>query len=269
MVGTSPALREGALMAGEGQSTGTLLWKPGRRSLWSRKRRRALTSLAVVMCLIAGIAIAFKLYSQRVPNNVVRDASNYQWQVLTPTEDFNAATSDPPRVLYDVAGPENPIFKKLTLLPSETLTRALIVENDIAADPRKIDVYASVTDIFVCRPNLPGETTTDAICLNTQRSDTRPAEQSNVLVRPIDPDWTRFVNFFTFAGIGCTGTALQLRNRGTDCIVHTVEPGTESPAKKLTVAEADDGDQTRFKGWAMSITFLFQAKPYPKEATVV
>lgn len=50
------------------------------RGFWTKRRRTAM-SMVAVMALLAGIALAYKLFEQEVPNNVVRDASNFDFVI--------------------------------------------------------------------------------------------------------------------------------------------------------------------------------------------
>lgn len=269
---TSLAVRGGA----PGTATDmppTLEWGSGRRSFWSRRRQRTLVSIITVMALIAGLAVAFKLYSQRVPNNVVRDASNYLFDVLTPRIDIGDGDTIPDD-LYQTAGFDNPIFKRLRLYPGDSKVRYVKIDNTKDPNLRNIDVLVRVSDVFVCRPQLPGETVRDTPCLDADPADGNSNDPGHavVLVRKTDPRWNTFLSFIQVAmGSACTGTLAQpspletcttplIANLGADMV---------SGVQSFTATELDVGDQSAYKGWLAAVTFLFQARTKGRPSSAI
>lgn len=51
------------------------------RGFWTQRKRTS-SSLLCILALISSIAVAFKLFEQDVPNNIVRDASTFDYVIL-------------------------------------------------------------------------------------------------------------------------------------------------------------------------------------------
>ena len=56
-------------------------WSNDGRGFWTRRRRSAI-SLITVLTLIAGAAIAYKMFDKDIPNNIAKDASTFDYEVF-------------------------------------------------------------------------------------------------------------------------------------------------------------------------------------------
>lgn len=65
----------------------SVAWGPDSRGFWTQ-RKRSMVSLLTVFSMIAGVAAAFKMFENTVPNNVVRDASTFQYEVWKQDTEF-------------------------------------------------------------------------------------------------------------------------------------------------------------------------------------
>jgi hypothetical protein len=153
-------------------------------------------SLLAIMALVAGIALAFKLFEQQVPNNVVRDASNFDFVV----EVFRAPPGGgAPSWLQAGPPPLEPIFNEfdpvtgdpVSQFPGDTRDQSVRIRN--TNNPSKAAsffMYVDQTSIVVrdCQPNPA-----PSFPLN------QPTCGSANIVPALSADWTTFVNFWTLS----------------------------------------------------------------------
>lgn len=235
-----------------------------RPSFWT-KRKKSATGLIATVALIAGIAIAFKLFDQTVPNNTVRDASSFNFDITKQDTLYGDATFIPATAV-------NPIFRTdpggPDMYPGDTRTVSVRVKNTNAAPAKDATFYVYVNNITV-----------------QDRSTGTP-----VTIASTDPRWSRFVTFFNLkvdkekvltSALGdvtvesgsyataCTGGLREI-TKNSACDLGTVrKPGSKDIAGNATdirnyrfaVSEADDGtDQSAFKGWQITFELTFQAR---------
>lgn len=237
-----------------------------RNGFWTRRRKTA-TSMLTVLGLIAGIAIAFKLFDRTVPNNVVRDASTFNYEIekrdaLLNESAFVAASGTNPIFNTSPTGPD--------MYPGDIRSVDVRLRNTNTAPAKDASFEVFIQDIVV-----------------RDRSTGTP-----VTILTTDPRWGRFVSFWTFSvdkqlvlssaagdvttsqpvdrySQACTGglreitknspcSLGQIRAAGSKSLLN--EP-TDQRLYRFKLAEADDGtDQSAFKGWEVQLSLVFQAR---------
>lgn len=240
-------------------------WGVDRRSFWT-KRRKSITSLVATMALMLGIAVAYKLFDQTVPNNVVRDASTFDYLVLKQDALLNETTFTP-------ATTTNPIFFTSAtgpdMYPGDTRTVDVQIQNQNVPE-RDATFYVYIDNIKVF-----------------DRSSGTP-----VAIASSDARWGRFVSWWTFAvdkqlilsgalgditnqepgvryGNACSGGLREI-TKNSPCELGNVngagsetllEEPTDERLYKFKVSESDDGtDQSAFKAWEVSFDLVFNAR---------
>lgn len=270
-------------------------WRSKGRGFWT-KRKKSATSLLTVLALLAGIAVAFKLFDREVPNNVVRDAAVFDFDIFKMEEAFG----DEEFVEVDTApnGPNpNRIFgwngDTVVQYPGDTRSVEVKLQNtNIPARDASFLVYISRIVVRQCHDPDPDT----GVCANI------------TTVPDTDPRWTRFVNFWTLeverqkvlvvdgqeiqeddhsgqnllepdgnpddSGMrqyetACDGTLREI-NQAAPCDLGLIRAAGERDllGEQLDVryynfnmTEIDDGsDQSEFKGWRIIFDFVFQAR---------
>jgi hypothetical protein len=236
-----------------------------RRSFWT-KRRKSVTSLVATLALMLGIAVAYKLFDQTVPNNVVRDASSFDYLVLKMDPLLNETTFTP-------ATTTNPIFFTSAtgpdMYPGDTRTVDVKIENNNVPE-RDATFYVYIDNVRVF-----------------DRSSGTP-----VAIASTDARWGRFVSWWTFSvdkqlivssvmgdvtseepmvryGEACSGGLREI-TKNSPCELGNVnaagsqtllEEPTDERLYEFNVSEADDGtDQSAFKAWEVSFDLIFSAR---------
>lgn len=166
-------------------------WSEQSRGFWT-KRKKTAASLLAVLSLIAGIALAYKLFDQTVPNNVVRDASNFDFVV----EVYRAPVGGGAQTWLQ-AGPTplEPIFNEfdpttgapVSQFPGDTRDQAVRIRNTNVAPAKDASflMYVDPLSIVVedCTVSLVDPNTCSA----------------QAVVPTVDPRWTTFVNYWTLS----------------------------------------------------------------------
>lgn len=269
-----------------------LAWGRNRRGFWTKRRKSGL-SMLLVLSLVAGIAVAFKLYNQRVPNNVVRDASNFQFDIWKKETTLigkpGFAQPQPMETVYVEAGapPKSAIFKSFFIDPLDNQekpfqtfpgdSRTVLVAIDNRQNPvqRALKVFINVDEIVICRPARSGEGNS-ARCLGA----TGPGSPVEETVG--SADYKRFLSYWTLDAGGCTNKldSADFRRGSLVCQLGTVKADTvngkpsvdqvtDSEAFKFVLSEADDGDQTAYKGWSVLFQVVFRVSPFQEAAALV
>ncbi len=256
-----------------------------RREFWTQ-RKKAATSLLSVMALVAGIAVAFKLFDQTVPNNVVRDASTFAFELLKMEEavgDTDFVPAEPGSPIFVDAGPDGDQF------PGDTRTVDVRIRNtNLPARNASFQMHIPPSDIEVwgCR--------TGSTPLPVNPDGTCPAgatEASATAIDPLGPAATarsRFLAFWTLEveveqvlvvngqdvhhttyTTTCEG-AVRLFPANAPCELRSVKAaGSETLTTQPTdernyrfhLEEIDDGtDQSAFKGWFLNFPMIFSAR---------
>ena len=97
-------------------------WEQDSRGFWTQRKRSA-TSLAAVLALLAGLAVGFKLFDRGVPNNVVRDASLFEFEVWKRDSDLGETS-------YSNTADDTPIFEPgVNNFPGDTRTVDVKIAN--------------------------------------------------------------------------------------------------------------------------------------------
>jgi hypothetical protein len=274
-------------------------WFPqDRRGFWTKRKRTALSMFAI-LSLLAGIAMAFKMFDQLIPNNVVRDASNFDFVI----EVFR--TSDTSWHLAGAPPAGQPIFEDPApggQFPGDTLTADVRIRNTNTAPARDATFFVYVDPASIVVTSCTGPITPAGFC------------QSRPPVSPSDPNYTKFLNAWTLSvdkekvltALGdpadvnendhsvftdpvdpadhdrsgfsqqdqvCSGGLKQISklapcNLGTARSAGSTELGqsgtlqpTDTRWYQMSMKETDDGsDQSLFKGWRVIFTLVFQAR---------
>ena len=281
-------------------------WSHHSRGFWT-KRKRSATSLLTVLALIAGIAVAFKLFDQRVPNNVVRDASVFDYVVYRVDDSGPVA-----------AGPGEPIFVNpgpggVGMYPGDTRTVPVQIENTNTSPAKDASFQLHIEDIAVygcldaAGNPLGALANGDCPTGATTATPTFVTGDPNINQNSANA-WNRFVNFFTLSvdkkdiyfqpesntdlfhdpdpafgtdfSEACSGGLREI-TKAAPCelgMVRKVDSTdlngdrTDIRDYSFSVTEADDGsDQSIFKGWLVEWTFVFNARlpALPESGTVV
>lgn len=274
-------------------------WTQDRRGFWTKRKKTAMSLLAV-MALIAGIALAFKLFDQIVPNNVVRDASAFDFQVDVFRSPAGGGT---PQWLKAGPPPDEPIFNALNPSTGEPVSQfpgdsreqlvRIVNKNQLPKKDASFFVHVDQTSIVVM------DCTIDPLAPNTC---------SAAAVVPVgDPNRATFLNFWTLSifkekvlstafgnpveanendhALGtssdhddasfnqyeqvCEGKLTDIKPASQCYLGEALEAGSEDalgqPADtrwyRFRMTEDDPGtDQSAFKGWTLTWTFVFQAR---------
>jgi len=266
------------------------------RGFWT-KRKRTATSLIAVMGLVAGIAVAYKLFERSVPNNVVRDASNFSYDLEA--KDLAAGET----AFRPVTGTGDSVIFRQTLATGNcgpTSTSADCNVDTYPGDSRR-------TDVIIKNTQQPAHKASWAVYV--ENSPTNPiqvhsydkATNTYTSVPTTSPDYSRYLSFWKMkvdkqtlfnvpqAGMyendpandasyapACTSSGLKELSKQNPCNLGTIEGagkaglalGPAFPARSLDdrqyrfhMEEADDGtDQSKFQGWRVVFTLVFAAK---------
>lgn len=277
-------------------------WTQDRRGFWTKRKKTAM-SLFAVMALIAGIALAFKLFDQVVPNNVVRDASSFDFQVDVFRSPSGGGT---PQWLKAGPPPDEPIFNALNPSTSEPISTfpgdsrqqlaRIVNKNQLPKKDASFFVHVDPLSIVVM------DCTVDPLAPNTC--------SASAPVGALDPNRQTFLNFWTLKvekekvlregffesdvnendhglqsgapGSGdhdrarsnqyeevCEGKLTDIKPASQCYLGEALAAGskdllnqpTDTRWYRFTMTEDDPGtDQSAFKGWTITWTFVFQAR---------
>lgn len=128
-----------------------IAWDQDSRGFWTKRKKSAL-GLVLVLSIVAGIAVAFKLFDQTIPNNVVRDAASFSFEVWKKDD----LAGDP--AFLNTAGCANcapvygptPVFvssKQVSPSPSPTPAAAPEPINTYPGDVRSVTVKLYNTNL--------------------------------------------------------------------------------------------------------------------------
>lgn len=254
----------------------------GRRGFWTRRRRTA-TSLLAVVGLIAGIAVAYKLFDQTVPNNIVRDASKFDFQVHVQRSPAQCTQTVPNDTQWCVAGPSNAIYRAgIDQFPGDSRTEQVRIRNTNSTPARdaSFEMYVNQSTITVRGCVTPSPVT--GVCTSTP------------VIPNTDPNWSTFVNYWTLEvtkeryinlpidefpdGRGdssayvpaCEGllTAISSQSPCKLGLVRAAGTSSDLTEERLdqryyeyVLTEDDPGvDQSAYKGWTISFDFVYNAR---------
>lgn len=257
-----------------------------RPSFWSKRKKTGL-SLLSILALVAGIAIAFKLFDRAVPNNVVRDAAVFNFEIYKQEAalgdtDWVLARVDP--ASRRVFGMSSAVPSPVDLYPGDTRSVDVKLENMNEQPARDATFYVYVTNVRV--RSCLGLTETGE-CTGVQWVDatTGPGQ--------------RFVSFWNFevdreqilvaAGqefrdgsftTTCSGSIREFTAANPCDLGRIKAAGTtndfdqrlDERLYEFKVEEIDDGtDQSEFKGWEVFFNLVFQARvpAVPDSVTLV
>lgn len=261
-------------------------WDQGSRGFWT-KRKKSATSLLAVLSLIAGIAVAFKLFDREIPNNVVRDASKFDFQVHVQRSAANCTNTVPNDTGWCVASGADPIYQAgIDSYPGDTRTQAVRIRN-VNVQPSKdasFVMYIDPLSIVVNGCTAPDPTS--GVCATTP------------VIATTDPNYNKFVQFFTLTvdkeivadvllgevneqdyvpsrySLACTGGLKEITKQ-SPCKLGTIRKAgstgvdggrTDQRRYNFKINEKDDGqDQSPFKGWTVTFATSFAAR-VPAEA---
>ena len=260
-------------------------------------RRKRAMALVAVMGLLAGIAVAYKLFEKTVPNNVVRDASTFNYALWVQDEQNGAF------VRAGAAPDGRPIFpslvqsgtsqgQEIVMFPGDSKTATVRINNEqIPASTRTVagfQLHVEQPSIVVCRPKAVPTEGSSAACLAAV------GPGAPVEVQAPNPDRAKFLGFWELeiqaqrkllgtepapAEMGgaryatvCPKRALTGYTPGDPCNLGRIsqkgaEAGPTGPKDqrlyRFTISELDQGDQTPYKGWAVAFGFVFNARVPP------
>lgn len=259
-------------------------WDQSRRGFWN-KRRRSVTSLFAVIALVAGIAVAFKLFDRTVPNNIVRDASKFDFQVHVQRAPSQCSQTVPSDTQWCIASGTNPIYRAgVDTFPGDTRNEQVRIRNTNTL-PKKdasFEMYVDQSSITVNGCTLP--IAPNGACAATP------------VILTTDPNWSAFVNFWTLEvtketfmvlpepigeipdGRGspdtyvtaCQGelTSITPTSRCKLGIVRAqgatnanTEDRLDERNYQFAMSEEDPNvDQSFYKGWTITFGFVFEAR---------
>ncbi|HVL81248.1 MAG TPA: hypothetical protein VM840_06625 [Actinomycetota bacterium] len=274
------------------------------RSFWT-KRKKSATSLLATLAMLAGIAIAYKLFDQTVPNNVVRDASNFDFLIERNDPRFDesgtwvTATSTGSAPIFRTFGTADE-YQSASIYPGDTRQVNVRISNTHVTPSRDASFQVYIQNIEVHDRTNPGAPS--GTCPTTGPT----AASSPCTVSASDPRWARFVSWFTFAvdkeriyNSAPLGGDLGYDPRGPQyaqaCSSGVREVTRNSPCElglirakgstselddkptdvrlyRFKLTEADDGtDQSGFKGWAIKFDLVFSARvpAVPEDVTPI
>ncbi|HVL80523.1 MAG TPA: hypothetical protein VM840_02895 [Actinomycetota bacterium] len=272
------------------------------RGFWT-KRKRSATSLMAAIALLAGIAVAYKLFDKTIPNNVVRDASSFGYtleaqDVAAGESAYRAVTGSGDQVIFRQSLASCPPLDasdpcQVSTYPGDSRRTNVKITN--TQDPAKdagFEVYVAPGTIVVERWVPPTGTATSG---------------TYQVVPTTDADWGRYVGYWKLGvdkqllyqvpvtngeyvnsptanasyGTACAPTDLRGLTSQSACKLGTIRGkgttgasvGTMSSAHsrdirhyRFNMSEEDDGsDQSRFKGWRIRFSLVFVAR-VPAEA---
>lgn len=269
-------------------------WTQGSRGFWT-KRKKTATSLLAIMALVAGVAVAFKLFEQTVPNNVVRDASIFDFDVLVQRAANQGCTAPVQGGTYCDALQGNPIFpntvftngveRPRSMFPGDSDTQNVRIVNTNKTPAKDASFETYVQNIVVSRcADADGSGGTSTGDFDPETGACIGATE----VVPAGTDANRFINFFSLTvskqvvyyspldetevstkAEACTG-GLKEHTKASPCELGTIRAsGTDGAQGEnlddrdyaFKVEEEDDGtDQSAFKGWFLTFDLVFQAR---------
>ncbi len=265
-------------------------WRSDGRGFWT-KRKKTATSLLSILALIAGIAVAFKLFDREVPNNVVRDASVFDFRIFKMDAGLGEDT-------FQEAGATRAIYEAgLDQFPGDTRRVEVKIENsNQPARDASFQMHVDQDSIEVrgCDGIDP---------------ETGDCTGGTPLIAQGDPDRVRFMNFWTLSvdkekvlyaldgGVEVneddhTGQNVLFGDNPDDSGFRQYDNACQGGLRELTpnapcelgmiraagtfdelgeqtdvryyrfdLTEVDDGtDQSAFKGWTITFTFVFNAR---------
>ncbi|HVE92159.1 MAG TPA: hypothetical protein VNE62_07650 [Actinomycetota bacterium] len=259
-------------------------WGQGSRGFWT-KRKKSATSLLAVMAMIAGIAIAFKLFERAIPNNVVRDASAFNYEIHVKRTAANCSDTVPNDSGWCVASGVDPIYRAgVDSFPGDERLEEVRIRNTNKAPAKdaSFEMWVNQATIVIngCEP-----VAADGTCGTTP------------VIASTDPRYNKFLGFWrlsvdkeTIVGAlsdpteyntplfaaACEGGLKEL-TRQSPCKLGMIRSsGTTSttpPGHRLdqrlydfTMTEEDTGlDQSEYKGWTVTFELDFAAR-VPAEA---
>ncbi len=264
-------------------------WRSDGRGFWT-KRKKTATSLLSVLALVAGIAVAFKLFDRTVPNNVVRDASVFGYEIYKMDEVLGDTT-------FEQAGPTTPIFEGgVDTFPGDQRRVEVKIENtNLPARDASFQMHVDQDSIVVrgcdgldsstgvCTGGTPIIATTDPLWTRFVNFWELDVDKQKVLFVPgnevneddhtgqnlLDPDGNPDDSGFRQYHEACQG-ALRAIRPNAPCELGIVRAaGTRDTLGEQTdiryyrfdLTEVDDGtDQSEFKGWTITFTLVFNAR---------
>ena len=260
------------------------------RGFWT-KRKRSATSLVAVMALLAGIAVAYKLFDKTIPNNVVRDASAFAFDITA----------------KDIAAGET-AFRAVTGNNDEVIFRKTLATSacgSTSTDPNcNVDTYPGDerrTDVLIKNTQLPKHDASWEVHVDPASIIVHSYDKvTNSYTVATNGDATRYINFWKlrvqkqtyFNGVvgeyennpdnnlsyatACAAAGLKELTKQNPCKLGQIKgAGTSANfgAPALTarpsddrlyrfyMAEEDDGtDQSKFQGWRITFSLVFTAR---------
>jgi len=264
-------------------------WDQGSRGFWTRRRKSA-TSLMAVIALLAGIAVAYKLFDRTIPNNVVRDASKFDFEIHVLRSPAICTNTVPNSPGWCQASGIDPIYRAgVDQFPGDTRTETIRIRNTNTQPPKdaSFEMWVDQTSIVVrgC-DNLNSET---GICGSTP------------LIGVTDSRWNTFVQYWRLTvskelildtvlfgevpetkyqsnryAQACQGGLKELTQKSPCKLGMIREAGAENDLGdrlderkyQFAMNEQDTGtDQSAFKGWTITFSMAFNARvPAEEEA---
>lgn len=252
-----------------------IAWDQDSRGFWTKRKKSAL-GLVLVLSIVAGIAVAFKLFDQTIPNNVVRDAASFSFEVWKKDD----LAGDP--AFLNTAGCANcspvygptPVFvsyKQVSPSPSPTPAAALEPINTYPGDVRSVTVKLYNTNVPERDASFVVYATAVKV-LDAQGQDVTAT-----------PPGTQFRNFWSLKVdkervAGAQGLPYQQACAGQLGAFSAVAPcklgviggkGAKDAAGAprdvrnyvFNLEEVDTGtDQSAFKGWTIQFSLVFSAR---------
>lgn len=267
------------------------------RGFWTKRKRSAM-SLMTAMALLAGIAVAYKLFDRTIPNNVVRDASSFAFDITA--MDLAAGET----AFRPVTGNDDNVIFRRTLASSTCGSASTTEEcnvNTFPGDERRTDVIIRNTQLPAHSASWEVHVDQASIVIHSYDK----ATNSYTVVPTSNTDHARYLNYWKlrvqkqtyFAGptseyennpnnnlsyaTACSAAGLKELTRQSACKLGTIKgAGTQANfgAPALTTRPADDrqyrfymqeeddgSDQSRFQGWRITFSLVFSAR-VPAEA---
>ncbi|HVL80525.1 MAG TPA: hypothetical protein VM840_02905 [Actinomycetota bacterium] len=266
------------------------------RGFWT-KRRRSAASLVAIIGLVSGIAIAYKLFDKTIPNNVVRDASSFNY-VITAKDVAARETSFRP-----TDGAEDRVIFRRTLATSacgHTATSEECQVNTYPGDARR-------TDVIITNVNSPAKSASWSVYVPPSSVQVHSWNKATNVYTPVTAgtaDYNTFLNFWTLRvhkqtyynlpqgrddyennpdsddsyAQTCSGRLNEFASPQSACELGVIRSagtmgGTSSPLPffparrtddrqyRFFMAEEDNGtDQSRFQGWRVTFSMVFIAQ---------
>ncbi|HVL81778.1 MAG TPA: hypothetical protein VM840_09320 [Actinomycetota bacterium] len=275
-------------------------WGQDSRGFWTKRKRSAL-SLMTAISLVSGIAVAFKLFDKSVPNNVVRDASTFQYEVwkrdanVGDTTFFNTAGCSSAQIeCTSTYGPKPVFAANVDQYPGdERVVDVKLINTNVPE--RDASFYVYIKDISVtgcvdgagnaqsCENATPTNIPSGTVAHNhfvafwtftvdkqdvfhgggrDINADDHGLGERSANQRPDDHEMRQYVR-------ACSG-GLKSFVPGAACDLGRVRAkGARDAAGARTdqryylfkLQELDDlSDQSRFKGWTVTFSLVFQAR---------